>query len=498
MNKSIILLLVLINLIYICSARRLFTATSTTACCTTTGSTTITTYDTTTQFCCNGRVGTLPAGATGQCCGSNPLLTNQVCCNGVVQNAPNGESCCGTTLLAVGQSCCGTRSFTAATQQCCNAARSIVISNTLQCCGTNGMTAGFTCCADTTSFNPNVSPFFDSCCGSSPYNSLTSTCCSVFVTTNGVTSEQFSVVTGLGACCGRNNRLLASNEICCPNDKDANARIVSNTAGNIGCCGSNSFNILTERCCSKTDATGAIVTNVVTKLLSNNLFDQECCFDSSNGASLYYPEFQTCCDNNGVIVPKTFTDNRISCCDRTPYDPDNHVCCNGKVVCGDSCCGDLGYFAATQICCSGFIYDKKTDDADCCVEFQYSRATHVCCAGILQHKRFDGGVCCYDYYYNPANRACCNPPTATLATRNHNGVVSNDFAFVGTQFIRCGKQCCGNSGFYPDHQTCCNGALYENDPSADFRCCDTSIYDDTIGNSICCCASGELSAECDN
>eukprot|EP01100_Stratorugosa_tubuloviscum_P012924 TRINITY_DN628_c0_g3_i1.p1 TRINITY_DN628_c0_g3~~TRINITY_DN628_c0_g3_i1.p1 ORF type:complete len:463 (+),score=240.72 TRINITY_DN628_c0_g3_i1:73-1461(+) len=409
-------------------------------------------FNPSTQYCCAGIVGIInTATDTDQCCGNRPLRTNEICCNGRPFTQTGNLQCCGSsTINPTTQQCCGSTAFTTASQKCCDNGAIIPIAR--ECCGTSGMNAG------------------QQCCGNVGFDPATSTCCS-FVQ-NGVTQNR--VATGTGSCCGTNTQTVGVGQLCCPSADASNARIVTSAEGTLQCCGSSTFNPITQRCCPTSDF------NAVVLVPPTGVNNPTCCTNGRT-ASLYDPEIRTCCTDTGASVAIDSDLGRTACCGTTAYDPEYQSCCSSRVVCGNQCCGNNGFWTQTEICCGGTVHQIINGFDSCCGSQPYNDETHVCCSGRLWEKvsSWVRGQCCADFYYNPDYRICCGATTVTNPDLNA--------APVGQQFVRCGDTCCGTSGYFADFQKCCGGRIFDTDAGNSFQCCGASVYDTDDLTKLCCC-----------
>lgn len=462
-------------------------------CCSST-----TVFDPNTQYCCNGVRGTYAADdlrGAENCCGSRPTKTGQTCCNNVLISNPNNLACCGSSLIQATQGCCNGRSFTTATQKCCETS-GVVIAIEGECCGTGSMTAGFLCC-NGRGVDPNSITGSNACCGNefdgTAFDSRTEKCCQVTITgIDGGSQERGVVARGLGECCGSNSRTLNAGEVCCPNAQDPRASILTATA-NRDCCGNQFYNTLTQECCS-------IEERNLYRILTLNLdggLNQQCCYSIyDDRVNLFDPSIQLCCEN-GLVSGRNDDLGLTACCNGASYDQRTHQCCGNNLVCGQGCCGTNGYYFDTEICCEGNVYRQyPSGETGCCSGVAYDMTTHTCCVDTI-YKRQDSWTkaqCCGDYYFNAEKHVCCNPPSdAEIIETN----LSQDLdEAVGKDYVKCGDNCCGNTGFFNDYQTCCDSTIYDHNPGTGYRCCASSIYDADLTTVKCCCDVTDFDEDC--
>lgn len=309
-------------------------------------------YDDDNQMCCGGVVGDIDtqtccngvliekgagdgAGRLGCCDLSNGDrvtfdIDTHICCNGTVQPINTTSICCGNRVYSVavyGDLCCGDNTpYHSSTDICCNGNAGAGSA----CCVDLPYTPGEQICCQGKLGEYNFE--WPSCCGGTPYDAYTSTCCGTRVLDNPIVP---GVVPG--------ETELSHFTRCCGNHANDETLVVYDYFHSV-CCGDKVYDVGYE-------AFGTA----------------QCCGDNKMDGAL-----SVCCDDMSV-QPRIYGDD-TGCCGGRAYNRSNAICCSGvpralngvprekAFCCGDGCI-DGGLF----YCCGGERYPKEgmsTEDFD--------------------------------------------------------------------------------------------------------------------------------------
>lgn len=144
-----------------------------------------------------------------------------------------------------------------------------------------------------------------------------------------------------------------------------------------------------------------------------------------------------------------------SCCGKSTYRHDTHVCCNG-VVFGDvsefHCCGKDRFNVKTQVCASN--KDMTASGLSRCGEVYYHPDYQFCCNNSTYP--IDGHMQCCGVYVHDTRTSTC----------------------LDKKIVETSLSCCGGVEMDTIHQICCSGAEGEDFPtdkteSDQDKCCRT-------------------------
>lgn len=285
------------------------------------------------------------------------------------------------------------------------------------------------------------------CCGAQPYDSNKARCCGPNILKFNQTDN------GVWQCCGNNTLINSTANICC------GAKVYDRKPLQ-QCCGNQIYNAKKSVCCN----------GKVSPYPSYDTWN--CC-----GGTTYDTTKQQCL--NGTLVTIAPGIKPLQCGGQT-IDYTKQMCCLGKAVTRNSnyslCCGTGQYNSLTEKCCGSKKYpSSQTLNSDCCGTSLYNTSTHTCCKGVAVITPTGSGCssfgCCGTqlYNYSDTTAVCCqdnltkikispNPPTYNYL------------------------QCCGNRGYNPNINTCCNFTTIV--AGANALCCGSRTYDSTT--STCC------------
>ncbi|XP_036441468.1 galaxin-like isoform X2 [Colossoma macropomum] len=289
-----------------------------------------------------------------------------------------------------------------------------------------------------------------SCCGTTAYNKLESSCCNNVVTAG--LSQTVSY------CCGR-EAYNPINQICC------NGSIRNKGSAHTECCGSGLYDTKKQLCCQTQFIWPKDTDNhVCCGNATLNLLKQCCCAaDTLKVENLD----STCCKE------KLKRDSAGHSNANQPANSIHPLKDHGQMVSQDSArsetlCGSLPYNPIEDVCCSGQQKTKKSGVTQCCGEetYELSEEGVLCCDGQLYRGQPAGSVCAGNVPYSPHNCTVCQKHV----------------------HLPAGQQCCGQKTFDPHEEICCNGHRHKR--TADMACCGSHAYNASSGEHMCC--SGHL------
>ncbi|XP_037395761.1 usherin-like isoform X1 [Pygocentrus nattereri] len=305
----------------------------------------------------------------------------------------------------------------------------------------------YTCCDRSVTQGPHLS-----CCGTTAYNKLDSSCCNNVVTVG--LSQTVS------SCCG-SKAYNPLNQICC------GGSIQDKTSAHTECCGSGLYDTKKQLCCKNQFVQLKETVNHVCcgNATLNTL--KQCCCDTLEVENLD----SACCkqklERERASLPNASqptTSSALLLKDNRQMDPE------GSAYSETPHCGLQPYCPLKYICCSGKLFSKTSDVTQCCGEEPYKLSEEgvLCCDGQLYRGQPAGSLCSGNVPYSPHNCTVCQEHV----------------------HLPAGQQCCGQKTFNPHEEICCNGHRYSHKGKADMTCCGSHAYNASSGTHMCC--SGHL------
>ncbi|XP_052438641.1 galaxin isoform X1 [Carassius gibelio] len=321
--------------------------------------------------------------------------------------------------------------------------------------------SGSSCCNG--NISPGLSQLVADCCGSVAYNPLNEICCDSKVLTQSSTHVK---------CCGK-DMYLTTTHMCCGGNR------IFNRKENLSCCGNTTFDKTTHCCCA-------------------------------NPELVAMPKHETCCpkatdemkeSQQGSPPTLTLPKNSEPKCRTIPFNPQEKMCCSGKLYKASAltkCCGEHAYTLSDDsvLCCNGVLHRNVPEQSECVGGVIYTPANTTC---QMSTRPRLGEHCCGGQTFNPRTHICCNGHSHNKM--NGNFCCGSEVYDHHNQFLRCcsghlynltqsrGKaECCGNLLLqYNNNQTCCssstNSIIYQTKPK--HRCCGLYYYNTSLWS---CCA----------
>ncbi|XP_037395763.1 galaxin-like isoform X3 [Pygocentrus nattereri] len=314
---------------------------------------------------------------------------------------------------------------TSSAQAVCNSdekSRSVTQGPHLSCCGTTAYNKlDSSCCNNVVTVG--LSQTVSSCCGSKAYNPLNQICC------GGSIQDKTSAHT---ECCG-SGLYDTKKQLCCKNQFVQLKETVNHV-----CCGNATLNTLKQCCCDTLEV--------------ENL-DSACCKQKLERERASLPNASQPTTSSALLLK----DNRQMDPEGSAYSETPH-------------CGLQPYCPLKYICCSGKLFSKTSDVTQCCGEEPYKLSEEgvLCCDGQLYRGQPAGSLCSGNVPYSPHNCTVCQEHV----------------------HLPAGQQCCGQKTFNPHEEICCNGHRYSHKGKADMTCCGSHAYNASSGTHMCC--SGHL------
>ncbi|XP_063428485.1 galaxin-like [Mytilus trossulus] len=226
------------------------------------------------------------------------------------------------------------------------------------------------------------------------------------------------------------------------------------------CCGIETYNNFTHWC----DKRGPDI------IL---LLGQETCYGEK-----YLTKTKICCYGGRKVINKTA--NNDACCGTTPYNSKERSvkCDNNQLVpigstpeptrCGNKsiketihgCCDGTPFDFLNQICCGGTILHKSKK---CCDGRELDTAKYVCC----KEDKIEQQV-----KLQPSRDECCFLKNGSVQTYNRKYSECTDTLGVAPKGPRCGPLLYNRST-----DLCCQGILFRNGTLQKRKCCGVKSYD---------------------
>eukprot|EP01102_Stenamoeba_stenopodia_P020650 TRINITY_DN8132_c0_g1_i1.p1 TRINITY_DN8132_c0_g1~~TRINITY_DN8132_c0_g1_i1.p1 ORF type:complete len:319 (-),score=38.26 TRINITY_DN8132_c0_g1_i1:164-1120(-) len=269
-------------------------------------------------------------------------------------------------------------------------------------------------------------------------------------------------------------------QTCCSDD-NLNSYVVNQPG--LLCCGSaGGYDFLTQIC--------RYIPTVGHQILSKNpaapVSSLLCSATASlTDGTLYSPATSTCCIGSNNDLQAVVYPGIQACCGSLKFDPTNEVCCSdkyGRVSVGQgnslACCGSQAYDPAASTCCTdatgaSYLYSGGGLNSRCCNGKLLDPTNQICCqnAAAVDVTDVNTAKCCgLEAYYPPKETCCLGSKTGILhvAISNLESAESNHLDINGP-LACCGGAAEGGSSspstpkrilaYDPTKQQCCNGRL---------------------------------------
>ncbi|XP_076098540.1 uncharacterized protein LOC143068409 isoform X2 [Mytilus galloprovincialis] len=359
-------------------------------------------------------------------------------CNLVKYEKPTSGCCAEVVYNTTTSACCGTKIY--------DRSRDHI---DYECCADIHVYKRYeqTCCGSVVRNNIDIDLEADICCDNKFHPKTEGVCCDNTFHKHGDKNRH--------SCCGK---LLNDNN----NKKCCNGKlhdISLNPART--CCGIETYNNSTHWCDERdpdiilllgqetcygekylTNETKICCHGKLRKLINKTTVNDDACC----GTTTYNSKENTMtCDNNqlvpiGNMPAETFlkmcgdrsiNENIQGCCDGTPFDLLNQICCGGVAPKGYRC-GPLLYNKSTDLCCQGILFKN----------------------GTLQKRK-----CCGVKSYDTQCQEC-----------QHDGIIDLETCNKHV------KHYCGKKEYNKDKDLCCRNKLYVNGTTQRKGCCRIKSY----------------------
>ncbi|XP_071159569.1 uncharacterized protein [Mytilus edulis] len=423
-------------------------------------------------------------------------------CNLVKYEKPTSGCCAEVVYNTTTSACCGTKIY--------DRSRDHI---DYECCADIHVYKRYeqTCCGSVVRNNIDIDLEADICCDNKFHPKTEGVCCDNTFHKHGDKNRH--------SCCGK---LLNDNN----NKKCCNGKlhdISLNPART--CCGIETYNNSTHWCDERdpdiilllgqetcygekylTNETKICCHGKLRKLINKTTVNDDACC----GTTTYNSKENTMtCDNNqlvpiGNMPAETFlkmcgdrsiNENIQGCCDGTPFDLLNQICCGGTILHkSKKCCDGRELDTAKYVCCKGDTIEQQVklqpNSDECCLlkngSFQtYNRKYSECSLTLGVAPK---GYRCGPLLYNKSTDLCCQGilfKNGTLQKRKCCGVKSYDTQCQECQhdgiidLETCNKHVkhyCGKKEYNKDKDLCCRNKLYVNGTTQRKGCCRIKSY----------------------